>query len=506
MTPIVIRARALSVALALSLLGAMASCGSPEPAFAQNAQVSGLPARGTPAASDQVPVLPVGATHLQATTIGAITALVGAPAIQGTPTAGDCAAWYGAATLEDAGAPCGVTPFPAYPVEIAAPDGVAVYLTQSALGQPPYPQYGPYEGNTAFGSLTLNPATHLSAACTNVTTAFCGDETAFGAFTLHYDVTGHDNTAIGISALSDLVSGNNDTFVGSSAGANISSASFITGIGASACQNVNTATGPVICVGASSMQSAAYGSAYATAVGTQAFFNASAVTYSAGLGDAVGYNAATVTDSTVLGFSACNNVTAIIGSICVGYEAGPASGTLSNKLWIGPAVTPLIWGDLSAYSVVIGGTTALTGAALTVEGSIGLPAGDVLQWNGDTGVSRAAADFIELGNGTGGDLTAKVGAAMFAPGLNANISSPSAGILYVGTGTTAGTGGTLDAAAFNGQLGATTPAAVKGTTLTATTGVVAPAYTAGSTAGVSCAANTVSLTTLTVTAGIVTHC
>jgi hypothetical protein len=65
---------------ALLAATALSTCAA-QPALAQNAQVSGLPARGTPAASDQVPVLPVGATHLQATTVGAIAALGGGGAL-----------------------------------------------------------------------------------------------------------------------------------------------------------------------------------------------------------------------------------------------------------------------------------------------------------------------------------------------------------------------------------------------------------------------------------------
>jgi hypothetical protein len=49
-------------------------------------------------------------------------------------------------------------------------------------------------------------------------------------------------------------------------------------------------------------------------------------------------------------------------------------------------------------------------------------------------------------------------------------------------------------------------AAIWGTTANLSGAMTAASYTAGSTAGVSCAANTVSLTTLVVTNGIVTHC
>ncbi len=62
----------LLLALAAS---ALAACVSGQPALASNIPVSGLPARGTPATTDMVPVLPVGATSLQQTTAGALLAL-----------------------------------------------------------------------------------------------------------------------------------------------------------------------------------------------------------------------------------------------------------------------------------------------------------------------------------------------------------------------------------------------------------------------------------------------
>jgi hypothetical protein len=120
----------------------------------------------------------------------------------------------------------------------------------------------------------------------------------------------------------------------------------------------------------------------------------------------------------------------------------------------------------------IGATTPTTGAFTTVS----LTAGSPLSWNADVGLSRSGAATLNLGNGTSGSSTGTLVLTKVNLVGNANITSPSAGIIQVGTGSTTGSGGTLIANAIlspgTGGIGYSTGSGGTQTQLTSrTTGV-----------------------------------
>ncbi len=320
--------------------------------------------------------------------------------------------------------------FSSYPIFWNAPDGPNFFSTQSytVVG---LPFISPYQNIIALGDHTLNSSTHNSPSCgVNSISTFCGDEVAFGAYTLSQDVNGRDNTAVGDHALANLTSGAQNTFVGSSAGANISTASNITGIGASACQNITSSNGPLECIGVSTLQSSGSNSQYSTALGFQSMFSVSDAEFSIGIGSFAAYNAQSAISSVLLGFQACANATALNNVICIGRTAGPSTGSnMSNTLWIG-GPSPIIEGDLSSNNLTFGGNAALgPGATLT--------------WNSDTGISRDYAGDLLIGNGTAGDLSGGIDLAQLSIGANVNITQISYGLAQVGSGTARGANGSL---------------------------------------------------------------
>jgi hypothetical protein len=258
--------------------------------------------------------------------------------------------------------------FGAWPILAYDPEGIFLYATRGATNV----GISPYQNNLAIGYETLNPATHSSSKCNSSAgfAGFCGDEVAFGDFTLQFDVSGRDNTAIGDHALANVTSAEGDTAVGSSAAANIHTSGAVDAFGVAACQNATDYAGPVMCIGQASLEVAGSSSQYTTAVGYQAALNTADAEFSTILGVAAGFSAITDTYSVLVGESACHNATSIKNVICVGTINGPARGAMSNTLWIGGnnGSTPIFYGNLNTNAVVINGTTPATGAGLTVNG------------------------------------------------------------------------------------------------------------------------------------------
>ena len=134
----------------------------------------------------------------------------------------------------------------------------------------------------------------------------------------------------------------------------------------------------------------------------------------------------------------------------------PSSGTVTN-----------LTGTASInINGTVGATTPTTGAFTTVS----LTAGSPLSWNADVGLSRSGAATLNLGDGTQGSSSGTLVLTKTNFSGNANITSPSAGIIQVGTGNTTGTGGTVNATGFNGTIGATTAASGAFTTVSLTAG------------------------------------
>jgi hypothetical protein len=85
-----------------------------------------------------------------------------------------------------------------------------------------------------------------------------------------------------------------------------------------------------------------------------------------------------------------------------------------------------------------GGTTPtilLNGLGSYIQGT-NLPSSTILSWNGDTGISRSAADALLLGNGTSGDFSATVYAHQYA-GTNFSLNGNTTG--HIASGTAANT-------------------------------------------------------------------
>lgn len=266
------------------------------------------------------------------------------------------------------------------------PESTFLFATQGAsVG------IDPYQNNLAIGSHSLNPKVHHSPSCTSAAgfDGFCGDEVAFGDFTLQRDVTGRDNTAIGDHALANLVSGEGNTAVGSSAAANVRMTNGVDAFGVAACQDGRDFRGPVACIGQAALKSAQERSQYSVALGFQSGLNATTAEFSTLLGAAAGFSAASLSYSILLGEGACHNATSANNVICIGTLNGPVRAALSDRLWIGGNNDgmPILYGDLNNNALGLNTTRLAPGAALTVGGG-----------------SVALADKTTLGASTPGEL------------------------------------------------------------------------------------------------------
>jgi hypothetical protein len=337
--------------------------------------------------------------------------------------------------------------FQAWPVLIEDPHGTFLYATEGATNV----GISPYQNNLALGFKTLNPATHHSTRCYSLSgfDGFCGDEVAFGDYTLQNDVSGRDNTAIGDHALANVTSAEGNTAVGSSAAANIHTSGGIDAFGLAACQNAKDYRGPITCIGQASLEFAEASSQSSVAVGYQAGLNARDVEFSTIIGTASGFSATTNSYSILLGESACHNVSVIRNVICIGTVNGPAGGTMTDRLWIGGdnGTIPILYGDFGTNALGVNTTNLARGAALTLAGgNVALPAGYAVQWNGDTAISRAAPGKLVVGNGVAADSSGTLELRQINLSAKANISAPVRGELDVGAGSAAGAGGHVVAA------------------------------------------------------------
>jgi hypothetical protein len=337
--------------------------------------------------------------------------------------------------------------FGAWPIIINDPRGVFAYATEGATNI----GISPYQNNLAIGFQTLNPATHHSSRCNSSAgfDGFCGDEVAYGDFTLQHDVTGRDNTAIGDHALANVTSAEGNTAVGSSAAANIHAAGGVDAFGVAACQNATDYRGPVTCIGQASLEFAEQSSGYTVAVGYQAGLHTRLAEYSTILGTQSGFNAATNSYSILVGEAACRNATSVRNVICIGTINGPDRGSMADTLWVGGNrdTVPILYGNLTKNALAVNTTTLIPGAALTLaQGNLALPAGHSVQWNGDASIARVAAGKLVVGNGIGTDASGTLELSQINLSSKATISAASEGELDVGDGHNASTGGHIVAA------------------------------------------------------------
>ena len=332
-------------------------------AQAQNKAPDGLAMRTTPAASDVLLCQPAGMS------------------VEGCTVSG-LQAWLARHWTS-----------PVYPVQMRAPDGSFLYMTQ---GFPSGTGTVPTRNIIALGWGVIDAASHNDPTdCYDMGAHFCGDEVALGTNNLRYDLTGHDNTAIGDDALPNLISGNNNTAVGSSALAIVGNSrtantSFISGFGVSACQNVSTTSGPLTCIGPSSLQNAGPSSQYSTALGFQAALNTRDVEFSVAIGDAAVRNTTSMIHSIALGWAACGQVTTMSHSICIGPGTGPV-GAMTDTLYIGGDTNaqPILYGNLSTNQIGVGTTKLPAGVGLNTP--LGF-AGAFVRTTASTVAGLASAD------------------------------------------------------------------------------------------------------------------
>jgi hypothetical protein len=321
------------------------------------------------------------------------------------------------------------------------PDGVFLYATKGAsIG------ISPYQNNLAIGHHTLNPMTHRSSRCNSSGgfDGFCGDEVAYGDFTLAHDVWGRDNTAIGDHALANLVSGEGNTAIGSSAAANIHTSGGVDAFGVAACQNATDYRGPITCIGQAALETAGPQSQNTVALGYQAGLHTTTAEFSTILGTAAGFEAKVDNYGILVGESACHNANAISNVICIGTINGPDGGSMTDRLWVGGnnGTVPILYGDLKTNALGLNTTRLTSGAALTLAGgNIALPAGYAVQWNGDAAISRVAAGTLAVGNGAGADAGGALELGQITLSSKTAIGASSEGELDVRAGTdTAATG------------------------------------------------------------------
>lgn len=178
--------------------------------------------------------------------------------------------------------------------------------------------------------------------------------TAIGSRALNANTTGQDNLALGMDALQLNTTGGNNTAIGFGA------------------LNLNTVGGLNVAIGAAALSQQTtgnyniglgFGSGYANTTGSG---NVSIGAYALFSGSATSNNLA-------IGFEAgrTNNGS---GNIFIGNGAGKDATSVSNKLFIANTntATPLVYGDLSADFLAVGGVDATAAKRDNLSTSYGL--------------------------------------------------------------------------------------------------------------------------------------
>jgi len=154
---------------------------------------------------------------------------------------------------------------------------------------------------------------------------------------------GQQNTAVGFATNGQLTTGNENTAVGYRSLA-INQGSYNTGVGSQALEDQINAE-------------------YNVGVGYFAGANFSSGSYNVAIGSGADNGNSQGSRNTVIGHLAgfASGLQSRDGCVYLGYEAGYASDTTNNKLYINNAnsATPLIWGDFANDSVKIHGTLSI---------------------------------------------------------------------------------------------------------------------------------------------------
>ena len=131
------------------------------------------------------------------------------------------------------------------------------------------------------------------------------------------------------------------------------------------------------------------------------------------------------------------------------------------------------------------GITAGSAATATAAGTIDLPAGQVLKFSTDTGISRDSAGVLDIGNGTAADISGSVKAAILVLGTSFKLAASSVMTAISGAGTIIASAlSSLGTAPSGDVLTADGSGNVKdsGTLLSALATLLSPAFTGTPTA------------------------
>jgi hypothetical protein len=147
----------------------------------------------------------------------------------------------------------------------------------------------------------------------------------------------------------------------------------------------------------------------------------------------------------------------------LGVNVGTAGSFIVNGGALGTPSSGTVTNLTGTASININGTVGATTPTTGAFTSVSLTAGSALAWNADVGLSRSAADTLNLGNGTAGSSSGTLVLTKTTFAGNANLTSPSSGNLQLGTGGTTGAGGSLS------LTGLTASGTVSANSLTLTT-------------------------------------
>lgn len=156
----------------------------------------------------------------------------------------------------------------------------------------------------------------------------------------------------------------------------------------------------------------------------------------------------------------------------VNYYSFTGAGPINLDSFVSLTTFPVPTGSLPTSILtsnnVFTGTNSFTApisvtGALTVTGNVVMSSGQVHVWNNDTGLSRDAADVIDVGNGTQGDKSGTLqftSAKLLTAGVitwnaDTGFSRDAAGVIDVGNGVAADVSGSIKLATIS--IGGATP-------------------------------------------------
>jgi hypothetical protein len=359
------------------------------------------------------------------------------------------------------------------------------------------------------GSFYLGGTGNEAAGFANTTGAedtYIGDKAGAGATGSNSTATGHNALGIGAVGLGGYApqTGGQNTAHGNDCMRNISGAAS-----ANTCSGYGSlgSLATVVFTGSNNTTDGAM-SGNALSSGSHNFLGGYAVgsvtlstgTYNVLIGGDQGTDTATASTSTAIGIG--SGARPGTNDVILGNGAGGSTTTnnLRNVLLgfsAGTHITSgsevIAIGDSALLNLVTGGSSVAIG--------------------GGAGVFATAGSFTGVGVNTGKSVTTMTNFAGFGNGVGQSTCAAGSNVLLLGSNSATDCASGAESNAIHIGAGAAdiisvTGAGTPSTSVMTVAGIqnVAGGYKANGTAGVSCAAGTVSLATLVVTSGIVTHC